>query len=89
MGAGERRGSVVSIVFDTSFGNTGSWYTLRLVNFNSLRQPLRQALALARVESNKHGERHVKPSYIASSLLSSRSFSLARFFAVRPVARRH
>ena len=47
----------VSIVFDTSFGNTSSWYTLRLVKINSLRQPLRQALALARTELNKHGER--------------------------------
>ena len=61
---------------------------VRLVNFNSLRQTLCQALALAGAESNKHSERHVKPSYTASPL-PSRSFSLARFFASRPVARLH
>ena len=31
----------------------------------------------------------MKPSYTASPLLSSRSFSLARLFAARPVARLH
>ena len=75
VGAGERLGSVVSIVFDTSFGNTGSLYALRLVNFNGLRQTLCQALGLAGAESNKHGERHVKPS------LHRLSPSFPQFFA--------
>ena len=58
----DRKLGLASIVFNTSFRNTNSWYTPWLVSFDSLRQHLRQSLGFARAELNKHGER-VKPSF--------------------------
>ena len=42
------RSFTVSVVFNTSFQYTSFWYTLRLVNCNSLRQHLRQSFDLTR-----------------------------------------
>ena len=52
----------VSIVFNSSFWYTSSWYTLWLVNCVSLLQHLCQSLGFARAESNKH-VKQVKLSY--------------------------
>ena len=51
-----------------------------LVNFESLRQQLRQTLKLAQTEgSNKHGER-VQPSYIGAHTLTRESRNAQFFF---------
>ena len=48
----------------TSFRYTSSWYTLWLVNGDSLHQHLGQSFGFARAESSKHVE-HVNPYYTA------------------------
>ena len=52
----------VSIVFNSSFWYTSSWYTLSLVNCVSLLKHLCQSLGFSRAESNKH-VKQVKLSY--------------------------
>ena len=69
----------VGIVFNTSFRYTGSWYTLWLVNFDSLLQHLRQSLYFARARETLLHSAPGSPAFFARPSGLEESLKQANF----------